>query len=163
MEVEITPECLSREELVHELTVRGTVVSDADPVEELAFNLKVFLSMERDGILFETGVKLDPERELTRCREILDEIRTLFTRVLDETILRTAATKLAPWPSYGRAGGSDGSQGEALCRPGQSYRRVQIASEIFQWSGECLRAFRTVGISRGCFDAASRTGLRSRT
>jgi hypothetical protein len=48
MQVEITPECLSREELVH---VGGTVVSDADPVEKLAFNLKVFLSMERDGIL----------------------------------------------------------------------------------------------------------------
>jgi hypothetical protein len=56
MEIEITPECLSREGLVHELTVRGTVVSDADPVEKLAFNLKVFLSMERDGILFDTGV-----------------------------------------------------------------------------------------------------------
>jgi hypothetical protein len=51
MQVEITPECLSREELVHELTVGDTVVSDADPVEKLAFNLKVFLSMERNGIL----------------------------------------------------------------------------------------------------------------
>jgi hypothetical protein len=40
-------------------------------------------------------VKLYPERELTRCREILDEIRTLFARTLDKTILRTAATKLA--------------------------------------------------------------------
>jgi hypothetical protein len=48
MQVEITPECLSREELVR---VGGTVVSDADPIEKLAFNLKVFLSMERDGIL----------------------------------------------------------------------------------------------------------------
>jgi hypothetical protein len=51
MQVEITPECLSREELVHELTVGDTLVSDVDPVEKLAFNLKVYLSMERDGIL----------------------------------------------------------------------------------------------------------------
>ncbi|KAH0815957.1 hypothetical protein GEV33_006835 [Tenebrio molitor] len=50
--------------------------------------------MEREGILFDTGVKLDSEPELTRCRQILVEIHTLFTTVLDETILRTAATKL---------------------------------------------------------------------
>jgi hypothetical protein len=95
MEDEITPDCLSCEELVHELAAQGPLVSDVDLVEKLAFNLNVFLSMELDVILFDTGVKLDSEPELTRCKEILDEIRTLFTRVLDETILRIAATKLA--------------------------------------------------------------------
>jgi hypothetical protein len=33
MEIAITPELLSRDELVHELVVRGTVVSAEDPLE----------------------------------------------------------------------------------------------------------------------------------
>jgi hypothetical protein len=44
MEIAITPELLLRDELVHELVVRGTVVSAEDPLEGLINNLRYYLS-----------------------------------------------------------------------------------------------------------------------
>jgi hypothetical protein len=68
MDITIPPDCLSHEELSYELAVRGTKVTDADSVESLAHNLKYFLSMERDGVLFEIDANLDPGSELDSSR-----------------------------------------------------------------------------------------------
>jgi hypothetical protein len=95
MDITISPDCLSREELSYELAVKGIKVTDADSVESLALNLKKFLSMERDGVLFEIDATLDPGSELERCSLILEGVRELLTRVLDEPNLRVIATKLA--------------------------------------------------------------------
>ncbi|KAH0814473.1 hypothetical protein GEV33_008319 [Tenebrio molitor] len=95
MEIAITPELLSRDELVHELVVRGTVVSTEDPLEGLINNLRYYLSAEREGIMFDIKVNLDSDRELTRCKEIVGEIHALFSKVWDEIALRTASSKLA--------------------------------------------------------------------
>jgi hypothetical protein len=95
MELIITPECLSREELTHELSVRGTKVTDADGVDKLVHNLKYYLALESSGVLFETGPRLDPKYEMKRCSEILTEIQELLARVLDEANNSTIATKIA--------------------------------------------------------------------
>jgi hypothetical protein len=94
MDITITPDCLSREELSYELAVTGVKVTDTDSVESLTLNLKGFLSMERDGVLFEIDATLDPGSELERCSLILG-VRELLTCVLDELNLRVIATKLA--------------------------------------------------------------------
>jgi hypothetical protein len=49
MELIITPERLSREELTHELSARGTKVTDADGVDKLVHNLKYYLALESSG------------------------------------------------------------------------------------------------------------------
>jgi hypothetical protein len=95
MEIAIAPELLSRDELVHELVVRGTVVSAKDPLKGLINNLRYYLSAEREGIMFDVKVNLDSDRELTRCQEIVGEIHALFSKVWDEIALRTASSKLA--------------------------------------------------------------------
>jgi hypothetical protein len=70
-------------------------------------------------------VKLDSEPELTRCKEILYEIRTLFTRVLDETILRIAAMKLAYFKGrLGRLTAEPGAQIEPKGRLCADLERV---------------------------------------
>jgi hypothetical protein len=95
MDITITPDCLSREELSYELAVRGIKVTDTDSVESLALNLKGFLSKERDGVMFEIDATLDSGSELEQCSLILEGVRELLTRVLDEPNLRVIATKLA--------------------------------------------------------------------
>jgi hypothetical protein len=95
MDITITPDCLSREELSYELAVRGVKVTDTDSAESLALNLKGFFSMERDGVWFEIDVALNPDSELERCSLILEGVRELLTRVLDEPNLRVIASKLA--------------------------------------------------------------------
>jgi hypothetical protein len=95
MDITITPDCLSREELSYELAVRGVKVTDTDSAESLASNLKGFFSMERDGVWFEIDAVLNPDAELERCSLILEGVRELLTRVLDEPNLRVIASKLA--------------------------------------------------------------------
>jgi hypothetical protein len=95
MDITITPDCLSREELLYELAVGGVKVTDTDSAESLALNLKGFFSMERDGVWFEIDAALNPDSELERCSLILEGVRELLTRVLDEPNLRVIASKLA--------------------------------------------------------------------
>jgi hypothetical protein len=95
MDITITPDCLSREKLSYELAVRGVKVTDTDSAESLALNLKGFFSMERDGVWFEIDAALNPDSELERCSLILEGVRELLTRVLDEPNLRVIASKLA--------------------------------------------------------------------
>jgi hypothetical protein len=51
--------------------------------------------MERDGVMFEIDATLDPGSELERCSLILEGVRELLIRVLDEPNLRVIPTKLA--------------------------------------------------------------------
>jgi hypothetical protein len=95
MDITITPDCLSREELSYELAVGGVKVTDTDSAESLALNLKGFLPMERDGVWFEIDAALNPDSELERCSLILEGVPELLTRVLDEPNLRVIASKLA--------------------------------------------------------------------
>ncbi|KAH0810551.1 hypothetical protein GEV33_012241 [Tenebrio molitor] len=77
MELIITPERLSREELTHELSARGTKVTDADGVDKLVHNLKYYLALESSGFCLKRAQDWTP------------------TRVLDEANNSTIATKIA--------------------------------------------------------------------
>jgi hypothetical protein len=167
MELIITPECLSREELTHELLARGTKVTDADGVDKLVHNLKYYLALESSGVLFETGPRLDPKYEMKRCSKILTEIQELLARVLDEANNSTIATKIAHLRKrlsrFAAEPGPQEAKGELtadLNRAIDSFT-TRVNCEVPCGNPRAVHAFGTTRVWRDFFPATNRASGRT--